>query len=225
MAKETNESLAQKVYDHLKKNRIGIETTTSDALAEVIGESVLMSETLDLWAIDDALYKLMTKERKYVMDSGEYLDCCIGLPFNCPFRLRPRWAKSPAWKIRIPYFNTGAEYYQWIADIPEGLMPDAYKTYFSNIYHSAQNMGYDFPIPLKKVERALRHSQRTGEMIDIVPDAGQKGKCDGWTYHIEYISMREYFTREYSTQKKIDPSLPPMEEWVDAMVNHPNEMC
>lgn len=224
MAKETNESLAQKVYDHLKKNRIGIETTTSDAVAEVIGESVMMSETLELWEIEEALCRLISKERKYVMDSGEYLDCSIGLPGYCPFRLRPRWAKSSVWKIRIPYFNTGAEYYQWIADIPEGLMPKAYRDYFSEIYYSAYERGYDVPIPLKKVERALRHSQRTGEVIDIVPDAGQKGKCDDWTYHIEYISMREYFTRAYSTQKKIDPSLPPMEEWVDAMVNHPNEM-
>ena len=84
--------IAQSVYDYLKANRVGAQTTTSEALAEAYPDSVPIQSEDDLWDIDEALMRLVNKERKYVLDPGEYRDCVIGLPFNCPFCFRPRSA-------------------------------------------------------------------------------------------------------------------------------------
>ena len=77
--------------------------------------------------------------------------------------------------------------------------------------------------------RALKRSQRTGEMIDIVPDkeflpgGAREGQCDGWTYHIDFVSMRDYFSADYDERELIGDDLPPKEEWLDALINHPNK--
>ena len=119
MVSERIISIAQTIYDYLKANRIGAQTTTSEALAEAFPDCVPIQSEDDLWDIDEALYKIVKKEREFVLDPGEYRDTVTGLPFNCPFYFRPRYAKSPAWIIRIPYFNSGEEYFKWIQDIPE----------------------------------------------------------------------------------------------------------
>ena len=78
--------------------------------------------------------------------------------------------------------------------------------------------------------RALKRSQRTGEMIDIVPDeeflpgGASEGQCDGWTYHIEFVSMRDYFSADYDECKLLGLDMSPKEDWIDGMVDHPNEM-
>ena len=78
--------------------------------------------------------------------------------------------------------------------------------------------------------KALKRSQRTGEMIDIVPDdeflpgGASEGQCDGWTYHIEFVSMRDYFSADYDELKLLGLDLPPKEEWVECLVNDPNRM-
>ena len=112
---------------------------------------------------DEALTKLVNKERRFVLDPGEDRDCVIGLPFNCPFYFIPRGAKSPAWKIRIPYFKTGEDYFQWIQDIPADSIPEPYERYFNELYQSTLNWGYDKPINKQKMFKALKRSQRKAD--------------------------------------------------------------
>lgn len=172
----------------------------------------------------------ISKERKYVLDAGEETDCYIGPAYVCSFQLRPRSAKSSAWKIRIPYFNTGEEYYKWIAHLPEYGIPEAYLRYFRGLYKATIHKGYERPIKKEKMVKALKRSQRTGEMINIVPDeeflegGARAGQLDGWTYHIEFVPMRDYFSEDYDSRKLLGEDLPPKEEWVNALLNHPNDM-
>ena len=235
MTEERINSMAQEVYDYLKRDCIGVQTCTADAVEAVFPGVMTPESDDDLWAIHDALYHLVSKERKYVLDAGEETDCYIGPAYVCSFQLRPRAAKSSAWKIRIPYFNTGEEYFDWIAKIREfgsleiGI-PEAYLQYFRGLYDATLHKGYERPIKKEKMIRALKRSQRTGEMIDIVPDkeflpgGAREGQCDGWTYHIEFVSMRDYFSADYDERELIGDDLPPKEEWLDALINHPNEM-
>ena len=230
MANERIISIAKEVYDYLKRNCIGVQTCTADAVEAVFPGVITLDSDNDLWAIHDALYHLVSKERKYVLDAGEETDCYIGPPYVCSFQLRPRSAKSPAWKIRIPYFNTGKEYFNWIADLPEFGIPEAYLRYFRGLYQATLRKGYDCPIKKEKMINALKRSQRTGEMINVVPDeefqkgGSRAGQLDGWTYHIEFVSMREYFSAEYDELNLIGEDLPPKEEWVDALLKHPNDL-
>lgn len=230
MADDRIISIAKEVYDYLKRNCIGTQTTTWEAVNAACPGVLSLDSDDELWAVNAALYHLVSKERKYVFDSGEYTDCCLGLPFNCPFYLRPLSAKSSAWKIRIPYFNTGEEYFNWIADLPKFGIPEAYLRYFRGLYQATIHHGYEHPIKKEKMIKALKRSQRTGEMINIVPDkeflpgGAREGQCDGWTYHIEFVPMRDYFSATYDELKLLGLTLPPKEEWVDCLVNDPNRM-
>ena len=230
MATERIISIAQTVYDYLKANRVGAQTTTSEALAEAYPDIVPIQSEDDLWDIDEALYKIVKREREFVFDPGEYRDTVTGLPFNCPFYFRPRSAKSPAWRIRIPYFNSGEEYFQWIQHIPEESMPDAYARYFRTVYQATIHKGYERPISKQKMIRALERSQRTGKLIDVVPDkeflpgGSREGQYDGWTYHIEFVSMQDYFSKDYDICVKLGFKMPPKEKWVERLVKDPNYM-
>ena len=228
MVSERIISIAQTIYDYLKANRIGAQTITSEALAEAFPDCVPIQSEDDLWDIDEALYKIVKKEREFVLDPGEYRDTVTGLPFNCPFYFRPRYAKSPAWIIRIPYFNSGEEYFQWIQDIPEESLPEAYERYFRNLYMATVHQGFERPIPKQKMIKALERSQRTGKMIVVAPDkeflpgGSREGQCDGWTYHIEFVSMQDYFSKDYDIRVKLGFKMPPKEKWVERLVKYPN---
>lgn len=229
MASELTQSIAQKVYDYLKENCVGEQISTSEALMKACPDGFVIGKEEDyLWDIDEALTKLVNKERRFVFDPGEDRDCIIGLPYHCPFYFIPRGAKSPAWKIRIPYFKTGEDYFQWIQDIPADSIPEPYERYFNELYQSTLNWGYDKPINKQKMFKALKRSQRTGKMITIVPDdeflpgGPGAGQCDGWTYHLEFVSMRDYFSRDYDSRLECGEKLPPKEKWVDCLVNEPN---
>ena len=229
MASEQTLSIAQKVYDYLKENCVGEQISTSEALMKACPNGFVIGKGEDyLWDIDEALTKLVNKERRFVFDPGEDRDCVIGLPYNCPFYFIPRGAKSPAWKIRIPYFKTGEEYFQWIKEIPADSIPEPYVRYFTDLYQSTQNWGYDKPISKQKMFKALKRSQRTGKMITIVPDeeflpgGSSEGQSDGWTYHLEFVSMRDYFSQDYDSRIECGETLPPKETWVDCLVNEPN---
>ena len=228
MASELTLSIAQKVYDYLKENCVGEQISTSEALTKAFPDGFITGEKGDLWGIDAALTKLVNKERRFVFDPGENRDCEIGLPFNCPFYFIPRGAKSPAWKIRIPYFKTGEDYFQWIQDIPASSIPEPYVRYFTNLYRSTQNWGFDKPISKQMMFKALKRSQRTGKMITVVPDdeflpgGASEGQCDGWTYHLEFVSMRDYFSKDYDSRLESNEKLSPKEEWIECLVNVPN---
>ena len=230
MATERIISIAQTVYDYLKANRVGAQTTTSEALAEAYPDIVPIQSEDDLWDIDEALYRIVKKEREFVLDPGEYRDTVTGLPFNCPFYFRPRSAKSPAWRIRIPYFNSGEEYFQWIQDIPEGSLPEAYERYFRNLYMATVHQGFERPISKQKMIKALERSQRTGKMIVVSPDkeflpgGSREGQCDGWTYHVEFVSMKDYFSADYDERVQLGVKMPPKEKWVERLIKDPNYM-
>ena len=230
MATERIISIAQTVYDYLKANRVGAQTTTSEALAEAYPDIVPIQSEDDLWDIDEALYRIVKKEREFVLDPGEYRDTVTGLPFNCPFYFRPRSAKSPAWRIRIPYFNSGEEYFQWIQDIPEESLPEAYERYFRELYNATVYKGYERPISKQKMVKALERSQRTGKMIVVAPDkeflpgGSREGQCDGWTYHVEFVSMKDYFSADYDERVQLGVKMPPKEKWVERLIKDPNYM-
>ena len=230
MATERIISIAQTVYDYLKANRVGAQTTTSEALAEAYPDIVPIQSEDDLWDIDEALSRIVKKEREFVLDPGEYRDTVTGLPFNCPFYFRPRSAKSPAWRIRIPYFNSGEEYFQWIQDIPEESLPEAYERYFRELYNATVYKGYERPISKQKMVKALERSQRTGKMIVVAPDkeflpgGSREGQCDGWTYHVEFVSMKDYFSADYDERVQLGVKMPPKEKWVERLVKDPNYM-
>lgn len=223
-------SIAQRVYDYLKHNCVGLQTTTSEALTAAYQGNIPIQSEDDLWDIDEALYKIVKKEREFVLDPGEYRDTVTGLPFNCPFYFRPRYAKSPAWIIRIPYFNSGEEYFKWIQDIPEGSIPEAYERYFRDVYNATVHKGYERPISMQKMIKALERSQRTGKMIVIAPDkeflpgGTREGQCDGWTYHIEFVSMKDFFSADYDERVQLGVKMPPKEKWVERLIKDPNYM-
>ena len=231
MATERIQNIAQTVYDYLKRDCVGKQICISDAVANAYqGKDIPIQSDDDLWEIDEALYRLVSRKRQYVLDPGENRDCVLGLPFYCPFYFRPRGAKSPAWKIRIPYFNSGEEYFAWLSDIPAGSIPFAYERYFHGLKAATVHHGFEHPISEKKMMKALKRSQRTGQMISVVPDdeflpgGTSEGQYDGWTYHLEFLPMREYFSQEYDSMKELGFKLPPKEEWVEQLVNEPNYM-
>ena len=109
--------------------------------------------------------------------------------------------QHPSWEGIVPCFESGREYLDWIQHSSQwdGSVPPEYGEYFMRLGGAVLFKGYDGSIPEKKMYRALERSQRTGEMIDIVPDAeflpGGARECqlDGWTYHTEFVSREEYF--------------------------------
>ena len=78
--------------------------------------------------------------------------------------------------------------------------------------------------------RALERSQRTGKLIDVVPDkeflpgGSHEGQYDGWTYHIEFVSMQDYFSQDYDVRVMLGLKMPPKEQWVERLVKDPNYM-
>ncbi len=220
--------IAQTIYDYLKRNCVGEQISTSEALMNACHDGFIIDKEDDLWNIHEALLWIVDNKRKYVLDPGEYRDTVTGLPFDCPFYFRPRSAKSPAWKIRIPYFNSGEEYFQWIQDIPGESLPEAYERYFRSLYMATVHQGFEHPISKQKMIRALERSQRTGKMIVVAPDkeflpgGSRAGQCDGWTYHIEFVSMQDYFSADYDERVHLGLKMPPKEKWVGRLVNAPN---
>ena len=112
-------------------------------------------------------------------------------------------AQHPSWQGIVPCFESGREYLGWTQNWSswEGMVPPEYESYFLEVGNAVRHRGYERPISEKKMIRALERSQRTGEMIDVVPDpeflpgGASEGQCDGWTYHIEFVSKEEYFRR------------------------------
>ena len=107
--------------------------------------------------------------------------------------------QHPSWEGIVPCFESGREYLDWIQNWMEweSKVPEEYEDYFREVGNAVRHHGYEHPISEKKMCRALERSQRTGEMIDIVPDpeflpgGASEGQCDGWSYHIEFISKED----------------------------------
>lgn len=111
--------------------------------------------------------------------------------------------QHPSWEGIVPCFESGREYLDWIQNWMEweGSVPADYEAYFLELGSAVRHYGNERPIPEKKMCKALERSQRTGEMIDVVPDpeflpgGSRANQCDGWTYHIEFLSREEYFKK------------------------------
>jgi hypothetical protein len=120
--------------------------------------------------------------------------------------------QHPSWEGIVPCFESGQEYLDWIQNWMEwgGSVPEDYEAYFLELGSTVRHYGYERPIPEKKMCKALERSQRTGEMIDIVPDpeflpgGARANQCDGWTYHIELLSKEEYFKRRQEQEDMIN---------------------
>lgn len=112
--------------------------------------------------------------------------------------------QHPSWNGIAPCFESGREYLDWTQNwsLWHDSVPEEYESYFLEVGNAVRHQGYERPISERKMCKALERSQRTGEMIDIVPDAeflpggAREGQCDGWSYHIEFISKEEYFRRK-----------------------------
>ena len=81
-------------------------------------------------------------------------------------------SQHPSWEGIVPCFESGREYLEWIQNWMEweSKVPEEYEDYFREVGNAVRHHGYEHPISEKKMCRALECSQRTGEMIDIVPD-------------------------------------------------------
>ena len=94
----------------------------------------------------------------------------------------------------------------------------------------ARRIQLEIAVVEQKMIRALERSQRTGKMIVVAPDkeflpgGSREGQCDGWTYHIEFVSMQDYFSAYYDERLQLGLKMPPKEEWVERLVKDPNYM-
>ena len=77
---------ARELYAHLKEHCIGKETSTWD----LARKASLSLEDDDLWAIHDALRDIVEEEGEYEMYLGSYANEIVGLPYNIPFKFRPK---------------------------------------------------------------------------------------------------------------------------------------
>ena len=111
--------------------------------------------------------------------------------------------QHPSWKGIVPCFESGREYLDWIQNfiqIWEQFNPK-YVNYFLELRGAVYPLSYDVPIDENEMCSALERSQATGEMIDIAPEeeylpgGAREGQCDGWTYHIEFMTPEDYFKK------------------------------
>ena len=102
--------------------------------------------------------------------------------------------------------------------------------YFRTVYQATIHKGYEHPISKQKMIQALERSQRTGKLIVIAPDkeflpgGSRDDQYDGWTYHIEFVSMKDYFSKDYDIRVKLGFKMPPKEKWVEGLAKDPNYM-
>jgi len=196
-------SFARECFEYLKEHCLGRNLCTDDLIGKVAGDGQeIPGSPMD---IHNALFDIVSRSRKYVMD----FDCCnheiIGYPDVCPFDFRLRTEKHKNWDGVVPFFSNGRKYLRWILSgkWEWSVDDERYQAYFRELKSAVTPSGYDVPISQYKMAKALEQSQKTGEMIDIVPDpeflpgGAREGQCDGWSYHIEFLSPEDYF-KQYS---------------------------
>ncbi len=70
--------------------------------------------------------------------------------------------------------------------------PEYMIRYADEIVHACNEYSYDCPIEKETMYEYLEKADKTNKKVVIIPDDGQEGKCDGWTYHLELIDRNEY---------------------------------
>ena len=208
--------LARSLYTYLKEHCLGCEQSTYELVHRVLDPDHLLGEDDelplylytegDMWDIHWALWRIVQQGRKYVMDFDCYANQSVGLPFGIPFIFRLRKSKHPFWEGNVPYFESGKDYLNWVKKCEEDMFESKeIWAYFQRLKGAILTYGYDVRIPDSVYEDALMRSQRSGEMIDKVPDpeflpgGESEDQCDGWTYHLEFLLPDEYRER-YSNE-------------------------
>lgn len=208
---------ARVLYAYLKEHYVGREISTRSLVYEAVesapsyspeGELINPDPPFypflesDLWRVHDALWSITRQGHKYEMDFDWFANQCVGLPYNIPFVFRLKKDKHKIWNGIVPFFKSGKSYLKWIREGTYGYCDDDhFCVYFRDLENAVSPLGYDQPIPEKEMRKALMRSQVTGEFIDVVPDSDflpggeREGQCDGWTYHLEFVSFEEYFKR------------------------------
>ncbi len=191
--------LARSLYAYLKEHCVNCEQSTYELAHCVLAPEFLLGKEDDLWDIHWTLWRIVRQGKKYAMDFGRYANQCVGLPFFIPFIFRLSKSKHPFWDGYVPYFESGKEYLNWVKECEEDMFESKeIWAYFQRLKGDILTYGYDVRIPDSEYEEALMRSQRSGEMIDKVPDpeflpgGESEDQCDGWTYHLEFILPDEY---------------------------------
>jgi hypothetical protein len=195
--------LARMLYAYLKEHCVGRELSTSTLVGKAVKpeSSFFPFEENEIWDTHDALWNLTRQGHKYQMDFDRYANQCVGLPYNIPFIFRLKKDKHECWDGLVPFFKSGKSYLKWIREGYHDECEGEYYSYFQELKNAVSPFGYDEPISEKEMCKALEQSQVSGEMIDVVPDpeflpgGAREGQCDGWTYHLEFVSHEEYFRR------------------------------
>lgn len=202
MANKTPKEIAADLYAFLKENRLYKEQSTTQLLKLVYGKELplIAADSDPLMDIHYALLGKVGQGRKYAMDFDKYAHAIVGMPYNIPFIFRLKSEKSEDFPIPIPFFRTGKAYFNWIErDYDHCEIPLDYQFYFDELEDAVREPGYDVPISKKELYAALMESQRTGKMIQVVPDekyqkgGSNEGQLDGWHYHLELVTPRDYF--------------------------------
>ena len=81
---------ARALYAYLKDHCVGKQISTWD-LAQ---KASLSLEDNDLWAVHEALWRVVEEEGEYEMYLGSYANEIVGVPYNIPFRFRPKKRKK-----------------------------------------------------------------------------------------------------------------------------------
>lgn len=77
---------ARSLYAYLKDHCVGKQTSTWD----LVQKASLPLEDNDLWAFHEALWTIVEEEGEYEMYLGGYANEIVGVPYNTPFRFRPK---------------------------------------------------------------------------------------------------------------------------------------
>lgn len=77
---------ARELYAYLKEHCVGKQTSTWD----LVQKATLPLAVDDLWAVHEALCTIVDEEGEYEMYLGSYANEIVGLPYNIPFKFRPK---------------------------------------------------------------------------------------------------------------------------------------
>lgn len=97
--KQDVKDFALLLYAYMKEYCIGREISTRELVSEAVeptsalGSNGEVATDDELWDVHNALYDIVERGRKYVMDFDRFVDASVGFPYDIPFIFRLRSAK------------------------------------------------------------------------------------------------------------------------------------